>query len=226
MDIGTDDNPEVLNDDEAIENHLSNLIKQEFEDNKSSKVTYEIGDIDPVDLNELQQAINLIKLDKATSFDCTPDSIITHLKLAERNPQDNDLQDFRNNFLKIINDCFQHKEIPSEAQATRLMMLNKKPNEIPKPKNVRFIAIASILMKVIESIVLNRIKDKIKKRLSKSQLGFVEKGECGVHTVQLFNQLRHIQKQDGNSLKYYAVFIDFKSAFNRVNHVKLFEKCA
>ena len=41
------------------------------------------------------------------------------------------------------------------------MMLNKKPNEIPKPGNVRFIAIASILMKTIESIVLNRIKKKI-----------------------------------------------------------------
>ena len=43
------------------------------------------------------------------------------------------------------------------------MMLNKKPSEIPKPNNVRFIAIASILMKTIESVVLKRIKEKITK---------------------------------------------------------------
>ena len=105
------------------------------------------------------------------------------------------------------------------------MMLNKKPNEIPKPNNVRFIAIASILMKTIESVVLMRIKEKITKNLSKSQLGFVEEGECGIHTVQLYNQLRKLRDSPGSSLKYYAIFIDFKSAFNKVNHQRLFEKC-
>ena len=105
-------------------------------------------------------------------------------------------------------------------------MLNKKPKEIPKSKNVRYIAIASILMKIIEAIILKRIKPIINPKLSKSQLGFVEKGECGLHTAQLFNQLRILRDSPGSSLKYYAVFIDFKSAFNKVNHTKLFEKCA
>ena len=68
----------------------------------------------------------------------------------------------------MINDCLINKTIPTETQATRLMMLNKKPNEIPRPNNVRFIAIASILMKTIESVVLKRIKEKITKQLSKS----------------------------------------------------------
>ena len=47
--------------------------------------------------------------------------------------QDKFQKDFRENFLSIVNDCFINRSVPEEAQITRLMMLNKKPKEIPKP---------------------------------------------------------------------------------------------
>ena len=63
------------------------------------------------------------------------------------------------------------------------MMLNKKPNEIPTPSTVRFIAIASILIKTIEAVILNRIKKPLNDIICKSQVGFIQEGECGIHTV-------------------------------------------
>ena len=78
------------------------------------------------------------------------------------------------------------------AQCTRLMMLNKKPDDTPKPSQVRFIAIASILMKCIEAIILLRIKKPLNDIIVKSQVGFIEEGECGMHTVSLVSQLLNL----------------------------------
>ena len=63
----------VLHDDKEIEKHLSSQIKKEFEDGKKYKVKYDIGKIEPIQSEELLEAVKLIKLDKATSNDCTPD---------------------------------------------------------------------------------------------------------------------------------------------------------
>ena len=104
------------------------------------------------------------------------------------------------------------------------MMLNKKPDEVPKPNAVRFIAIASILIKSIEAIILNRIKHPLNAIISNSQVDFIKEGECGIHTTQLANQVMDLLQDRHNNLKYYGVFIDFKSALNKVNHNKLFEK--
>ena len=113
LDIGTAENPEVLHTDEEIEQHLSSQIRKEFEDGKNYKVKYDIGTILPVEMDEFEKAIKLIKLDKATSFDCTPDSIIKHIMLSTDHPDQVELIRFKENYLKIINDCLINKTIPS-----------------------------------------------------------------------------------------------------------------
>ena len=54
------------------------------------------------------------------------------------------------------------------------MVFNKKPLEIPQLQNTRFIAINSIIQKIIEAIILNRLKPIIQPILSKQQVGFIE----------------------------------------------------
>ena len=91
--------------------------------------------------------------------------MIKNRRNEETNPMTNE---FERNILELVNDCFMNREIPKEAQFSRIMVFNKKPLELPRIKNTRFIAINSILQKIIEAITLNRIKPVIEKQLAKS----------------------------------------------------------
>ena len=79
-------------------------------------------------------------------------------------------------------------------------------------------------MKIIEAVILKRIEKPITKILSKYQVGFVKKGECGMHLVQLAAKIRDLQKTPLGNGNYFCTFFDFKSAFNRVSHEILFTK--
>ena len=55
----------------------------------------------------------------------------------------------------------------------RLILIQKKPLEIPNENNLRPIVIGSIMIKIVENIFLNGVKDVILDSFSKYQLGFV-----------------------------------------------------
>jgi len=58
----------------------------------------------------------------------------------------------------IVNEIFIRKNIPDEISTGRLMLLNKKPSELPNIDNIRPINIGGPLIKVIEAITLKELK--------------------------------------------------------------------
>ena len=77
---------------------MSTQVKTEFENPNTP--TLNIGNINPIEFEEFIQAIKLIKIDKATSNDCTTDHIIRKIILAESNLENDDLLEFALQFLK------------------------------------------------------------------------------------------------------------------------------
>ena len=87
---------------------MAQMIREEFSAGLDHKVKHDIQKISPVNVLELQDAIFRIKVDKATSLDCTTDYIVKMLckyknnkKLnKEQNPK---LWQFRENLLSLVN---------------------------------------------------------------------------------------------------------------------------
>lgn len=69
-------------------------------------------------------------------------------------------------------------------------MIQKKPLEIPNQNNLRPIVIGSVLTKVLESIMLNNVQDKLLNSYSKYQLGFIPEQGCCVHLQRLISILQ------------------------------------
>ena len=63
---------------------MASIVRSEFENNMTCKVQHDVGNINPIDMDEFLTAIALIKTDKATSNDCTTDYIIKQI-LASKN---------------------------------------------------------------------------------------------------------------------------------------------
>ena len=53
------------------------------------------------------------------------------------------------------------------------MLIPKKPLEIPNVNNLRPIVVGSIMIKILESIMLNNCKETMLNSYSKFQIGFV-----------------------------------------------------
>ena len=75
-----------------------------------------------------------IKTDKATSLDCTTDYVIKLLcKHKQLSPSKHPREwEYRENLLRLVNECFISKDLPNEAKVTRLMLLSKDKSECPR----------------------------------------------------------------------------------------------
>ena len=85
--------------------------------------------------------------------------------------------------------------------------------------------ITSPIIKLVEAIALRELKDKLEPRICSAQTGFISGLGTQVHILRLVGKIRDIQSapffKSGN---WFAFFVDFKSAFDRVDHLRLFQK--
>lgn len=106
------------------------------------------------------------------------------------------------------------------------MFLNKSKEEAPQPSQTRPIAIAGLVTKVIEAITLKSVlSDGIQSNryLTKVQIGFRRNGETSLQILKLLSQIKKL-KADRLSKGYNVVFIDFRSAFNTIDHLKWMQR--
>jgi len=85
--------------------------------------------------------------------------------------------------------------------------------------------ISSPIIKLIESIALKELKEKLEPQICTTQTGFITGLGTQVHILRLVGKMIDIQDdpyfKSGN---WFAFFVDFKSAFDRVDHTLLFQK--
>ena len=188
--------------------HFENLLN----DKNSPKLHIEEGDrtFNPIldrkiDLKELRQALNQLKRGKAAG----PDKIIgEYLKIFAHVHE--------NIFLNLVNIIFSEQLYPSQWVSNFLKPIYKK-GKMNDPENFRGLAIGSTFAKLFSLILLNRLIKFIdlKKLISPKQIGFMKGTRTSDHIYFLQTVVEKVVKK--NKKKLFAVFIDFKKAYDTVD---------
>ena len=191
----------LLNDDKSTRPTIDNQPPT-FEPTLDSKIK----------IKELRDALNCLKSGKACSLD---DILGEYLKLFGEN--------FEEILLRIINTIFFEKIYPSQWTSNFLRPIFKK-GSTKDPDNYRGLAIGSAFAKLFSFILLNRLTEfiDIKKLISPQQIGFMKGKGTSDHIFLLQTIVEKVVRMNKNKL--YAVFIDFKKAYDTVNRGFLYEK--
>lgn len=159
--------------------------------------------------NEVSSAIRELDINKS----CGGDSIYAeHLKYSSDRivPM----------LSMLFTGLFVHGILPDNMLSVIISpVIKDKAGSISSKDNYRPIALASVISKVLEKIILNRIDEYI--TTSSNQFGFKKKlgtDQC-VYTLK---EVLHFYKTSGSSV--FISFLDASKAFDRVNHSVLFKK--
>jgi len=120
----------------------------------------------------------------------------------------------------LFDEIFRQSILPSELTRVRIVpILKKKGLNISKIGNYRPIALATCLSKLLETIILHRIKKLL--HTSDNQFGFKEKVGCETAVFSLKQAIEHYSSRQTPT---YIVYLDATKAFDRVDHRLLIEK--
>ena len=155
--------------------------------------------------------------DKAVSWDLIPGK---SLKKAIK-------PEYYEKIKNILNRYLIPGVMPEEITTSRLFCLNKNANEAGDVNNLRPIAISSTILKIIESAILTRLLKEVndKKLINKKQIGFIKGCGTELNLLKLRQRVFDIKKSTRKYTKY-LLFIDLKNAYDKVNHIRLFNKLA
>ena len=118
------------------------------------------------------------------------------------------------------------------SYANRLLIDNQKPQQwsdiylIPIPKsgdlgnttNYRRIALSSVVEKLVNRMLLNRIQPKLDPLLRPNQNGFPPRRSTTAHILALRRIIEGVKR---NNLKSVFLFVDFNKAFNSIHRGKM-----
>ena len=126
--------------------------------------------------------------------------------------------DLNSILLDISNRFYLDNEMPEQLGILNLIPLPKS-GDLSKTGNYRGIALTSLVMKLINRMILNRLRPIIDPLLRGNQSGF----RPGRSTVSQVLALRRILEEvKKNNLEAVMVFIDFSKAFDSINHEAMF----
>jgi hypothetical protein len=178
------------------------------------RTPFEVGHIGPTSWTEVAQAAAMVSTNKGLGMDCIPDTI-----LHSRNPV------LRRKLIAFIDLIFCTRSIPLPFCCARLHLINKLGAGVPSIDEIRPIMVTSPLLKLIEAVALAELKEKIEPKISKPQVGFLTEQCTQIHILRLLGRVQDIRAGPYFAAgKWFIFFVDFKSAFDRVDHQILFEK--
>jgi hypothetical protein len=127
----------------------------------------------------------------------------------------------RDKVTQIFKDLWSGLNIREYHFKSRLVPLNKKHPDLPKPDQIRPIVVSSPLVKLLESRLGPKLREYGKDRLHRSQTGFVDEMDIYVNMWRALKRIEEVR----TSRKYtYCLFLDFSSAYNTVPHHLLFQR--
>jgi hypothetical protein len=120
----------------------------------------------------------------------------------------------------FFNDILQEGlDTPDSWKKVKVKVIFKK-GDPELPKNYRPISIIPVLAKVYSTILYNRIKDDMDKRLAEEQYGF-RRGRGCADAVHILRAIIEKSAEWGEQL--WVATLDVEKAFDRVHHANLFE---
>ena len=124
---------------------------------------------------------------------------------------------------RFMNLCLQQSIIPN-SWAYKLITLIPKKGDKKDLNNYRGICISSTLLKILCTLLNNRIEGLCKKYdlISKNQIGFQKNCRTSDHILTLKSLVKKYVTVGEKKL--YACFVDFEKAFDTVWHKGLFKK--
>jgi exonuclease III len=192
--------------------HLENLQKP-FEVQTDFSVPCVILDEEldrDIEMVEITQILRKLKPNKSPG----PDEISNEFLI---NLPENALQILQ----RELNSIFNSREWPEEWTQSDIKMLHKKGN-VDNPENYRPIALENSSFKLLTSILNARLtkwaeKNKI---IPEFQNGFRSGRGC-VDNIFVINSLIELTINQKQNNAIFAIFIDFKGAYDNINHQKL-----
>lgn len=166
----------------------------------------------PTDNREIAKIIESLKNTKAVGFYQISTKVIKHVKSII-----SPILSF------LINLSFEQGKFPDKLKITVIKPIHKS-NNTEEPNNYRPIALISVLAKIFEKAMYNRINNFINKIsiLDENQNGF-QRGKST--TLAAFKLVNKILGYVDKSKEVTAIFFDMSKAFDRVSHEILLYKC-
>jgi len=169
--------------------------------------------IDLVNVDDITRVVRTIKKGKGIACDAIPDSVL-----------DTCLFQMPMKLTQFVNECLSKGSIPRPHNISRLHLLNKLKGGMPSLDDLRPIMISSPVVKVIEGLALEDLKPHLEGRISKSQVGFISELNTNIHILRLVGRLMDLKRSRRAYGQWHVLFIDFRSAFDKVSHDILMEK--
>ncbi|KAG6933041.1 hypothetical protein G0U57_020115, partial [Chelydra serpentina] len=122
-------------------------------------------------------------------------------------------------FTRVCNLSFKLASVPNDWKIANVMPIFKRGSR-GDPGNYRPVSLTSVLGKVVETIVKNKIVRHIEehKLLGKSQHGFCKGKSCLTNLLEFSEGVnKHVDKGDPVDI----VYLDFQKAFDKVPHQRL-----
>ena len=121
--------------------------------------------------------------------------------------------------LNFVNHAFTTGHIP-ERWAKLIIVAVPKSGDLSNPNNYRGISLISLVMKLYNRMIMNRLRPVLDPLLRSSQNGFRRKRTTVGQIVALRRLLEGVRS---NNLSCVLTFIDFKKAFDTIHRGKLME---
>lgn len=158
---------------------------------------------EPFTFKELKLVLKHVK-DSSPGLDGIPYSFISHAGSSSKNY-----------FLSILNYCYINGWVPNEWKCQIIIPILKPGQHPADPNSYRPIALSSVLLKLLEHLIKNRLVWIVESQhlLPNSQFGF-RKGYCTMDSVGTL--LSDIRTSLSNKDSVVAAFLDISSAYDSV----------
>lgn len=163
-------------------------------------------------LTELHRAIRSLRPGKAAG----PDGISSEFLMALPEP-------WLFFILDLFNNILDSETVPTSWSNALLTMIHKKGDQLD-PHNYRGIALMGCVTKLFTSMLKARLQGWVlaKNLIPESQTGFLPNRSCSDNIFVLTSVIQSQLRLGGRTV--YALFVDFKRAFDSINHDKLWSK--
>ena len=122
---------------------------------------------------------------------------------------------------ELCNEMYSASYVPADLRTSVFIVLPKKKPRAVECAEFRTISLICHTLKLLLTMILRRISDKINREVGDEQAGFRKNSST---REGIFNLKMIVEKYIETQKDIYACFIDFSKAFDTVNHEKLI-KC-
>ena len=120
----------------------------------------------------------------------------------------------------MFNKSLHQGALPQEWKLANVVPVYKK-GEKQHAENYRHISLLSIVSKVLERCIFNKIKEHLFHLINPCQHGFITKRSCVTNLVEA---LEYIGSQLDSGGQIDIIYLDMSKAFDKVNHKHLIHK--